>query len=66
MSDAQVQALAERMIEAITGDKPIENRADRIKSYWDAGISLAFISDESWRAADEIAHLHEINRRVSR
>lgn len=66
MADAQVQALAERMMDALVGDKPIENRADRIKSYWDAGISLAFISDESWREADEIARIHEISRRVSR
>lgn len=66
MADAHVQALAERMIEALSGDKPIDNRADRIKAYWDAGISLAYISDKSWREADELVRAHELNRRVSR
>jgi len=64
MPAAHVQALAEKMIEALK-DQPIENRADRIKSYWDAGVSLAFISDADWSEADEIARTHELNRRVS-
>ncbi|UOF79290.1 hypothetical protein [Caudoviricetes sp.] len=65
MADAHIQALAERMIDALA-NKPIENRADRIAAYWDANISLAFISDTDWRAADEIARLQEISRRVTR
>jgi len=65
MADAHIQALAERMTEALR-DKPIENRGDRIRAYWDAGISLAFVRDDDWRNADEIARLHEISRRVTR
>lgn len=65
MADAHIQALAERMIEALAG-KPIENRADRIAAYWDANISLAFVSDADWKSADEIARLHEISRRITR
>ena len=65
MADAHIQALAERMTEALR-DKPIENRGDRIRAYWDAGISLAFVRDDDWRSADEIARLHEISRRVTR
>lgn len=64
MADAHVVLLSELMSEALR-NKPIENRGDRIKAYWEAGISLAHIRDEDWREADEMARLEEISRRLT-
>lgn len=63
MSDEKT--LVERMIDALA-DKPIDNRGDRLRAYSDAGVSLAGISDEEWRNADAMAHLHELSRRIAR
>ena len=64
MADAHVVTLSESMAEALR-DKPFENRGDRIRAYWEAGISLAFVRDEDWREADEMARLEEISRRLT-
>ena len=64
MADAHVVLLSESMAEALR-DKPIDNRGDRIRAYWEAGISLAFVRDEDWREADEMARLEEISRRLT-
>ena len=64
MADAHVVSLSERMSEALR-NKPIDNRGDRIKAYWEAGISLAHIRDDDWREADEMARLEEISRRLT-
>lgn len=64
MADAHVVTLSESMAEALR-DKPIDNRGDRIRAYWEAGISLAHVRDDDWREADELARLEEISRRLT-
>ena len=64
MADAHVVTLSEIMAEALR-DKPIDNRGDRIRAYLEAGINLAFVRDEDWREADEMARLEEISRRLT-
>lgn len=64
MADAHVASLAERMAEALR-DKPINKRKDRLIAYHDAGIHFWNIPDDELFAADAIAEVQELSRRLT-
>ncbi len=57
--------LSDQMAEALRGKAYIANIADRIRAYFEAGVSLSFLEDREWREADQAALSQELSRRIS-